>query len=142
MQKLSKERMNEVVKYVGMESYAKRKVKDYSLGMKQHLLLAMAILNKPKLMFLDEPLNGLDPTSAILMRNILLRLVEEGTTIILSSHNLSEIDRVTKKILFKRRQINRRRYDKVRKNLLSLLIFKFKTRTTRIITRKRTSSVN
>ncbi|MGG0304142.1 ABC transporter ATP-binding protein [Bacillus albus] len=100
VQKLSKERMNEVAKYVGMESYAKRKVKGYSLGMKQHLLLAMAILNKPKLMFLDEPLNGLDPTSAILMRNILLRLVEEGTTIILSSHNLSEIDRVTKKILF------------------------------------------
>ncbi len=100
VQKISKERMNEVVKYVGMENYAKRKIKDYSLGMKQHLLLAMAILNKPKLMFLDEPLNGLDPTSAILMRNILLRLVEEGTTIILSSHNLSEIDRVTKKILF------------------------------------------
>ncbi|PEA75287.1 ABC transporter ATP-binding protein [Bacillus wiedmannii] len=99
-QKILKERMNEVVKYVGMESYVKMKIKDYSLGMKQHLLLAMAILNKPKLMFLDEPLNGLDPTSAILMRKILLRLVDEGTTIILSSHNLSEIDRVTKKILF------------------------------------------
>jgi len=100
VQKISKERMNDVAKYVGMESYAKRKIKDYSLGMKQHLLLAMAILNKPKLLLLDEPLNGLDPTSAILMRKILLRLVEEGTTIILSSHNLSEIDRVTKKILF------------------------------------------
>ncbi|CAM4055530.1 MULTISPECIES: ABC transporter ATP-binding protein [Bacillus cereus group] len=100
VQKISKERMNEVVKYVGMGNYAKKKIKEYSLGMKQHLLLAMAILNKPKLMFLDEPLNGLDPTSAILMRNILLRLVEESTTIILSSHNLSEIDRVTKKILF------------------------------------------
>ncbi|WP_419762101.1 ATP-binding cassette domain-containing protein, partial [Bacillus mobilis] len=45
-------------------NYEKKKIKEYSLGMKQHLLLAMAILNKPKLMFLDEPLNGLDPTSA------------------------------------------------------------------------------
>lgn len=98
--KISKTRINEVAEYVGMTNYVKKVVGNYSLGMKQHLLLAMALVNKPKLLFLDEPLNGLDPTSAILMRKILLELAEQGTTIILSSHNLAEIDRVTKQILF------------------------------------------
>lgn len=75
-------------------------MKNYSLGMKQHLLLAMAVVNEPKLLILDEPLNGLDPTSAIHVRELLLELFEQGTTILLSSHNLAEIDRVTSKILF------------------------------------------
>lgn len=100
VQKINKNRIQEVAKYVGMEKYLKKTVGNYSLGMKQHLLLAMTIINKPKLLLLDEPLNGLDPTSAILMRKILLELADQGTTIILSSHNLSEIDRVTKQILF------------------------------------------
>ena len=98
--KISKARINEVAEYVGMTNYLKKVVGNYSLGMKQHLLLAMALVNKPKLLFLDEPLNGLDPTSAILMRKILLELADKGTTIILSSHDLAEIDRVTKQILF------------------------------------------
>ena len=98
--KISKARINEVAEYVGMTNYLKKVVGNYSLGMKQHLLLAMALVNKPKLLFLDEPLNGLDPTSAILIRKILLELADKGTTIILSSHNLAEIDRVTKQILF------------------------------------------
>ncbi|MDY0407898.1 hypothetical protein RWD45_03830 [Virgibacillus soli] len=60
----------------------------------------MVILNKPKLLLMDEPLNGLDPTSAINMREILLELAAEGTTIIVSSHNLDEIDRLTNTIYF------------------------------------------
>lgn len=100
VQKLPRGRIRDVAAYVGMETYLLKKVGDYSLGMKQHLLMAMAIMNDPKLLFLDEPLNGLDPTSAILMRRILLELAEKGTTVILSSHNLAEIDRVTKQILF------------------------------------------
>lgn len=98
--RLNKHRVKEIALYVGMESYLHKTVGDYSLGMKQHLLLAMAIVNQPKLLLLDEPLNGLDPTSAILMRKILMDLVASGTTIILSSHNLAEVDRVTKNILF------------------------------------------
>jgi ABC-2 type transport system ATP-binding protein len=98
--KVSKKRVNEVASYVGMDNYLHKTVGNYSLGMKQHLLLAMAMINEPKLLFLDEPLNGLDPTSAILMRKILIELAGKGTTIILSSHNLAEIDRVTKQILF------------------------------------------
>lgn len=97
--KLTKSRVLEVATYVGMENYLHKKVGNYSLGMKQHLLLAMSIINKPKLLLMDEPLNGLDPTSAILMRKILLELKEDNTTIILSSHNLAEIDRVTNQVL-------------------------------------------
>lgn len=100
VQKIKKKRIEEVATYVGMTTYLKKTVGNYSLGMKQHLLLAMSIINDPKLLLLDEPLNGLDPTSAILMRKILLELAEKKTTIILSSHNLAEIDRVTKQILF------------------------------------------
>lgn len=98
--KLPKKRVQEVADYVGISSYLKKKVGNYSLGMKQHLLLAMAILPKPKVILLDEPLNGLDPSSAILMRKILLELAAKGTIIILSSHNLAEVDKVTQNILF------------------------------------------
>lgn len=108
---LPKKRIQEVAQYVGMDSYLEKKVGAYSLGMKQHLLVSLAIINRPKLLFMDEPLNGLDPSSAILIREILLELVEQGTTIILSSHNLAEIDRVTNQILFlkdgKIKEVNR-----------------------------------
>jgi|GEM_PF-154938 len=85
---------------IGITDYLHKKVKSYSLGMKQHLLLAMAVVNKPQLLILDEPLNGLDPTSAIRVRELLLELQKEGISILLSSHNLAEIDRVTSSILF------------------------------------------
>lgn len=100
VQGLSKQQLLATAERIGITSYLKKKVKNYSLGMKQHLLLAMAVVNKPKLMILDEPLNGLDPTSAIRVRELLLALRDEGTTILLSSHNLAEIDRVTSSILF------------------------------------------
>ncbi|WP_025783798.1 ABC transporter ATP-binding protein [Sporosarcina sp. D27] len=100
IQQLPADRIRQVTDRVGMTAYMKKRVRNYSLGMKQHLLLAMAILNEPKLLLLDEPLNGLDPSSAITMRNILLELHGEGTTIFLSSHNLDEIDRLTDTIYF------------------------------------------
>lgn len=100
VQKIPMDRIQEVAQRVGMSSYLKKRVRSFSLGMKQHLLLAMAILNKPKLLIMDEPLNGLDPTSAINVREILLDLFKEGTTIIISSHVLDEIDRLTNTIYF------------------------------------------
>ena len=100
VQGISKEQIIKTAERVGMAGYLNKKVQNYSLGMKQHLLLTMAIVNDPKLLILDEPLNGLDPTSAIRVRELLLALYESGTTILLSSHNLGEIDRVTSKILF------------------------------------------
>ena len=100
IQKLPKNRIRGIAKRVGMTSYLKKRVRSFSLGMKQHLLLAMAIINEPKVLLMDEPINGLDPTSAINMRNILLELYAEGTTILISSHNLDEIDRLTNTIYF------------------------------------------
>lgn len=100
VQRLPKEQILKTADRIGITSYMNKKVGKYSLGMKQHLLLAMAVLNKPKLLILDEPLNGLDPTSAIKVRNLLLEIYKEGTAILLSSHNLAEIDRVTSQILF------------------------------------------
>lgn len=100
VQKIPRSKIKEVVDRVGMASYLNQRVHSFSLGMKQHLLLALVIINDPKLLLMDEPLNGLDPTSAINMRNILLELADEGTTIIVSSHNLDEIDRLTNTIYF------------------------------------------
>ncbi|WP_100012142.1 ABC transporter ATP-binding protein [Lentibacillus sediminis] len=99
-QALPKTRIEETAQRIGNAPYLNKRVKNYSLGMKQHLLLAMAVINRPKLLILDEPLNGLDPTSAIRIRELLLQLEKEGTAILLSSHNLGEIDRVTSNILF------------------------------------------
>jgi len=100
IQKLHTSRIQAVADRVGMASYLKKRVRSFSLGMKQHLLLAMSIISEPKLLLMDEPINGLDPTSAINMRNILLELNAEGTTILISSHNLDEIDRLTSTIYF------------------------------------------
>lgn len=99
-QKLPKERIDEVINMMQIKEYVNKKVGDYSLGMKQHLLIAMAMLNKPKLMILDEPLNGLDPTAVIKVRYLLKKLAKEGATILISSHTLSEIDLLTDKIMF------------------------------------------
>lgn len=99
-QKLPKERIDEVVDKLQIAHYMNKKAGDYSLGMKQHLLIAMAMMNKPKLMILDEPLNGLDPTSVIKVRHLLKELVESGTAILISSHTLSEIDLLTDQIMF------------------------------------------
>ncbi|MFS0888838.1 ABC transporter ATP-binding protein [Peribacillus frigoritolerans] len=100
LQGITKKHIFETAERIGIDGYLNKKVGHYSLGMKQHLLLAMALINKPELMILDEPLNGLDPTSAIKIRELLLELAEQGTAILLSSHNLSEIDKVTSDILF------------------------------------------
>ncbi|MFD1926622.1 ABC transporter ATP-binding protein [Sporosarcina siberiensis] len=100
VQGISRKQITDTADWIGISSYLNKKVGNYSLGMKQHLLLTMAVLNAPKLLILDEPLNGLDPTSAIRVRELLVELHKSGTTILLSSHNLAEIDRVTSTILF------------------------------------------
>ncbi|WP_086349263.1 ABC transporter ATP-binding protein [Candidatus Enterococcus clewellii] len=98
--KKTKEDMLALVEELGMTQYMSKKVKNYSLGMKQHLLLGIALMNDPKLLLMDEPLNGLDPFSIEQVRTILKRLHSQGVTIILSSHNLDEIEKVTETILF------------------------------------------
>ena len=86
-------RIPQIVKLVGMENRINDKVSTYSLGMKQRLGIAQALLSKPKLLILDEPTNGLDPNGIVEMRNILKTLAEkENMAIIISSHNLAELE--------------------------------------------------
>jgi len=88
-------RIKPIVKLVGMENRINDKVSTYSLGMKQRLGIAQALLSKPKLLILDEPTNGLDPNGIVEMRNILKTLAEkEQMAIIISSHNLAELEQM------------------------------------------------
>ena len=88
-------RINPIVKLVGMENRINEKVSTYSLGMKQRLGIAQALLSKPQLLILDEPTNGLDPNGIVEMRHILKTLAEkENMAIIISSHNLAELEQM------------------------------------------------
>ena len=96
---ITKERINEVVKIVGLENRIKDKVATYSLGMRQRLGIAEAIINNPELLILDEPTNGLDVEGIIEIRNLIKQLANQGITILISSHNLTEIDNLCNRII-------------------------------------------
>lgn len=90
---VSKERIAEVVRMVGLENRIKEKVGRYSLGMRQRLGVAQAILHHPKLLVLDEPTNGLDPAGIKDLRDVLKNLAhEEGVAVMVSSHLMSEME--------------------------------------------------
>ncbi|OHX05375.1 ATP-binding cassette domain-containing protein [Micromonospora sp. WMMB235] len=88
---LPKRRVDEVLELVGLRDRAGERVKTYSLGMKQRLAVASALLKNPKLLILDEPANGLDPGGIREMRGLMRELSEAGMTVVLSSHILGEI---------------------------------------------------
>ncbi|MBQ2183760.1 MAG: ABC transporter ATP-binding protein, partial [Lachnospiraceae bacterium] len=91
----------EMLKVVGLNPDDKKKVKNYSLGMRQRLGIAIALLNKPKLLILDEPTNGLDPQGIVDLRAFLEKLVDENDiTLIVSSHILSELSQFATYYLF------------------------------------------
>jgi ABC-2 type transport system ATP-binding protein len=93
-QNISPERIDEVLEIVKLTYAKNKKIKAYSLGMKQRLGLAISLLSNPELIILDEPTNGLDPKGIIEMRELIKNLNERfGTTIFISSHLLSEIER-------------------------------------------------
>jgi ABC-2 type transport system ATP-binding protein len=95
LRNLHRNRTNEVLKTVNLLQDAKRPVRHYSLGMKQRLGLALALLSEPELLILDEPTNGLDPHGIIEIRELLLSLQKEkGTTVFISSHILGEIEKI------------------------------------------------
>lgn len=81
-----------LLKMVGLENVGKKRVKNYSLGMRQRLGIAIAMLSNPELLILDEPVNGLDPVGVVEIRNLIKKLNEEkGITVLISSHNLPEL---------------------------------------------------
>ena len=97
--KVSRARMKELVEFVGLSKVIRKKVKTYSLGMRQRLGLAQALLNDPKILILDEPVNGLDPQGVQDFRNKLKEIASTGVSILISSHLLDEIEKVSDRVI-------------------------------------------
>jgi ABC-2 type transport system ATP-binding protein len=95
----SDQRADEVLDVVGLTKAAKQKVRGYSMGMRQRLGLAAALLGDPKVLILDEPANGLDPEGIVWLRRFLRRMAEEGRTVLVSSHVLSEVEQTVDNVL-------------------------------------------
>lgn len=83
---------------VGLANVGKKMVSKFSLGMRQRLAIARSFVHKPKLLLLDEPINGLDPVAIREMRELFMALKNEGTTILLSSHILNEVEQVAERV--------------------------------------------
>ena len=92
------ERIHEILELVDLTGAADRKVKGYSLGMRQRLGLGAALLHRPELLILDEPTNGLDPAGMREIRELLRRLADQGITVFLSSHLLHEVEQVCDRV--------------------------------------------
>ncbi|MBU7316888.1 ABC transporter ATP-binding protein [Paenibacillus oleatilyticus] len=95
---VGEKRIREVVDIVGMDARIHDKVKTYSLGMRQRLGIAQALLNDPKLLILDEPTNGLDPQGIKELREFIRQLAESGLSLFISSHLLSEIQQMCDRV--------------------------------------------
>ncbi|MBS5805643.1 MAG: ABC transporter ATP-binding protein [Firmicutes bacterium] len=96
---ISDEAIKDIVKLVDLETRIHDKVSKYSLGMRQRLGIARALINKPNILILDEPTNGLDPEGIKDLRNLLKKLAKEGMGILISSHNLAELESFCNKVL-------------------------------------------
>lgn len=98
--KKSTEDVNNICKKYEIEGFAHKRVGEYSLGMKKKLMLAMSFLPGNEYVLLDEPLNGLDPTSVIKTKNLLKEIAKQNVGIIISSHGLNDLDDISRDILF------------------------------------------
>jgi ABC-2 type transport system ATP-binding protein len=94
IKEVDKKRIDETLEWVGLGERKNDKYQGFSLGMKQRLAIASALLSDPKVLILDEPTNGLDPLGIADIRGLILRIAEEGKTIILASHLLDEVEKV------------------------------------------------
>ena len=91
--------MANLISELQMDSYINNKAKGYSLGMKQKLGIAIALLNQPQIVILDEPMNGLDIESTIRVRKLIKRYSDQGTAFLISSHILSELQKVMTRVV-------------------------------------------
>ncbi len=100
--KLTNDEINQLLKRVGLnvDAIEKKNVGSFSLGMRQRLGIAITLINEPEFIILDEPMNGLDPKGFIEIRDVILDLNKEGITFLISSHILSELDKICNKIGF------------------------------------------
>jgi len=99
MGKTDKQDIDKILELVGLdENVKKKKARDLSLGMKQRLALGRALLCKPEILVLDEPINGLDPKGVLDIRELLLKLKADGITILISSHIIAEIEKIVDRI--------------------------------------------
>lgn len=96
---ISTENINEKLKIVNLFERRNSKFRTFSLGMKQRLAIASALLNNPEILILDEPTNGLDPQGIHEIREIILKIAKNGTTILLASHLLDEVEKVCSHVI-------------------------------------------
>ena len=92
-------RVDEVIEQVGLGSAARRRIKGYSLGMRQRLGIAAALLGDPRVLLFDEPINGLDLDGVRWIRELLRRLADEGRTVLVSSHLMSEMQQTADRLV-------------------------------------------
>jgi ABC-2 type transport system ATP-binding protein len=95
---VSKSRVDQVLAQVGLTDRSQERVRDYSNGMKQRLLVARALLHQPEVLFLDEPTRGLDPGVARGIRDFVAELAKQGATVFLTTHYMEEADRLSNRI--------------------------------------------
>ena len=98
-----RQRVPELLARVGLAEHGDKRLRGYSKGMLQRIGLAQALLNRPEIVFLDEPTSGLDPVGRILVRDIIRELREQGTTVFLNSHLLSEVEITCDRVIFIKR---------------------------------------
>jgi len=103
IKEVSKDKIQEKLELVGLWERRDSKFKTYSLGMKQRLAIASALLNDPEILILDEPTNGLDPQGIHQIREIIKRIASQGTTILLASHLLDEVEKVCTHVVILRK---------------------------------------
>lgn len=119
--------MNILIK-VGLEQAARKKVKHFSLGMKQRLGLAYSLLHNPELLILDEPMNGLDPKGMKELRTILSDLAQQGVSILISSHLLSEMEEICDRVAYIKKgrilgiEEMKKRNDPAQKKLFTVMV--------------------
>ncbi|MBK3516750.1 ABC transporter ATP-binding protein [Carboxylicivirga marina] len=93
------ERSNSLLQYFGMEKHSHQRMDTFSKGMKQKILIIAGLINNPDILFLDEPLSGLDANSVILVKDMLTRLAHQGKTIFYSSHLMDVVEKISDRII-------------------------------------------